>query len=275
MNLLPLTGFPRSGSTLLLYLLNQNPIFTIGPDSEISNLLNWNKEFIEENIYHFQLPHEKVSDCFIDFCRKGTKAWINQICPSDKIFIDKSRHWLKNLDYNFKLFPEIKIIILIRDLRGVANSFEKINNNSLFVNKQNIQKNLDFDLQLQRVQYIFNLSYIKDAAFTLKELIDIPKSYSDRILFCRYEDLILYPENELKKIYKFLDLPKYNHDLNNIQQEVYFDNSYQPYGCHKIQNKISKNYDIHNFSELREDIQEIILNENQWYYKKYYPEVKF
>jgi len=275
MNLLPLTGLARSGSTLLLYLLDQNPIFEIGPDSEVSNLLNWNKEFIEQNIHHFQLPHEKVSDCFIDFCKKGTEAWINQICPQDKIFIDKSRHWIKNLDYNFKLFPEMKIIILIRDLRGVVNSFEKIHNNSLFTNKQNIQKDVRFDLQMQRVDHIFNLPYIKDAVFALKELIDIPKSYRNKILFCRYEDLISNTKNELEKIYEFLNLPNYHHDLDNIKQGVYFDNPYQPYGCHKIQNKILENFDVNNFSELREDIQEIILNENHWYYKKYYPEIKF
>ena len=70
MNLLPLTSLPRSGSTLFLYILNQNPIFQIGPDSEIGNFLYHNKTFIQTNIHHFQLPHEKVSECFIDFCRK-------------------------------------------------------------------------------------------------------------------------------------------------------------------------------------------------------------
>lgn len=274
MNLLPLTSLPRTGSTLLLYILNQNPLFHIGPDSEISNLLNWNKKFIEENIHHFQLHHEKVSECFIDFCRKGTEGWINQISPSDTIFVDKSRHWLVDLDYNFKLFPNIKIIVLIRDLRGIINSFEKIHNNSLFFDRSNIQENLNLDLQFQRVDNILNLPYIKNGLYSIKKLIDIPNLHKNKILFCRYEDLISNPEKELEEIYEFLDIPKFDHDFNKIEQEIYFDNPYQPYGCHKIKNKIEKSINQENFSHLRSDIQSMIVNEYYWYYRKFYPDHK-
>lgn len=272
MNLVPLTSLPRTGSTLLLCILNQNPVFEIGPDSEIGNLLYHNKIFIQDNITHFQLPHEKVTECFNDFCRKGTEAWINQISSPDKIFIDKSRHWLKDLDYIFNLFPDIKILMTIRDLRGMINSFEKIHNNSLYVDRQSFHQNINYDLQNQRVASILELFFIRDGLFSLKALIDIPKKYKSKIKICRYEDLISNPQNLLSEIYNFLELPQFEHDFNSIKQGEYYDNPYQPYGCHKIKESIE--FKEETFSELRDDIQQLILQEYRWYYQEFYPEVR-
>lgn len=275
MNFFPLTSLPRTGSTLLLYILDQNPILKIGPDSEISNLLHHNKNFIESNIFHFQLPHEKVTDCFKSFCRSGVESWIEQISNSNEIFVDKSRDWLKNLDFIFNLFPEIRIIITIRDLCGILNSFEKCHNNSLFFDKQNFYENhqidINFDLQHQRVGSILNLPYVKEGLISLKEIIDFPKKFKNQIMICRYEDLISNPKQELDKIYNFLSLPAFEHNFENIIQGNYYDNPYQPYGNHKIKNKIEYKEEI--FSELRDDIKEKIINEFNWYYQAFYPEV--
>ena len=122
MNFIPLTSLPRSGSTLLLYILNQNPKFTIGPDSEIGNLLNINKEFICNNITHFQLPHETVSDCFYNFCRSGVDSWIKTISEPETIFVDKSRHWLKDLDYIFLCYGNVFICIIFSIWQSTRNT---------------------------------------------------------------------------------------------------------------------------------------------------------
>lgn len=271
MNLLPLTSLPRSGSTLLMSILGQNPKFSIGNDSEIGNLLNYNKEFIIKNIHHFQLPHEVVSECFYDFCRKGTEAWISKISESEKIFLDKSRHWLKDPDYFFHMFPDIKMIINIRDLRGVVNSFEKINNNSLFIDKSSFYNQINFDLQYQRVQNIFNISYLREGLISIKELIDIPKTFKNKIHICKYELLLDDPLTELKKIYEFLDIPKFSHNFDQIEQKHHNDNPYQPYGVHKISPKLEKKSEI--FPHLRPDISQEIISEYIWYYQTFYPEV--
>lgn len=280
MNLLPLTSLPRTGSTLILYLLNQNPIFEIGPDSELGNILDVNKQFIQNNIPHFQLSTETVEKCFMEFCRKGSESWINQICPSDKIFIDKSRHWLKDLSYVFNLFPETKILITIRDLRGMINSFEKIHNYSLFSKRLDFhcfasEENSDYDIQFSRVNSVLELTYVKEGIFSIKELIESPKKYNDRIRFCRYEDLISNPSKEIESIYNFLELPLFEHDFNNIEQGFHNDNPYQPYGCHKIQKSIcSDNTKLNDFSELRQDVQDAIVQKFGWYYRAFYPEVR-
>ena len=271
MTLLPLTSLPRSGSTLLMSILGQNQKFHLGDDSELGNLLNHNKQFMIDNIHYFQLPHEVASECFYEFCRKGSEAWISNIIPEGKIFLDKSRHWLKDLDYFFNVFPDIKIIINIRDLRGIVNSFEKIHNNSLFIDRNSFYNQLNFDLQMQRVNNILNFDYLKDGLISLKEIIDIPKRYKDRIFICKYEKLLEDPVEEIGKIYEFLELPVYKHNFDEIEQEPYNDNPYQPYGCHKIKPKVERY--VENFSDLRPDISNMIINEYKWYYDIFYREV--
>lgn len=272
MNFITLTSLPRSGSTLLLYILNQNPKFTIGPDSEIGQILNVNKEFICNSIHHFQLPHETVSECFYNFCRAGVDSWIKTISNSETIFIDKSRHWLIDLDYIFNVFPKLKIIITIRDLRSIVNSFEKISQNSLYVNRKELFNNLYEDLQYQRVSNILNLNYLKDGLFSLKQLIDIPKKYKNQIFISKYEDLIYDSKSHLDEIYDFLNMDNYAHDFDYIIQDTYNDNPYQPFGCHKIKSKIQPNNEK-NFSCLNENICSLIFNEYNWYFKEFYPEL--
>lgn len=271
MNLIPLASLPRSGSTLLLYILKQNKKFTIGPDSEIGQILNINKEFICNNIYHFQLPNEKVTECFKNFCRFGTDAWIKTLSNEQNIFIDKSRHWLKDLDFIFNIFPEIKIIITIRDLRSIVNSFEKISQESLYINRQETFNNLNEDMHIQRVGNILNLQYLSDGLLSLRQLVDIPKKYKNKIFISKYEDLILNPSNHMNSIYDFFNLDRYNHDFENITQDFYNDNPYQPFGKHKIRSRI-ENPVTEDFSYLREDVQNMIINQYHWYYKEFYPE---
>jgi len=269
MNFIPLTSLPRSGSTLLLYVLNQNPKFTIGPDSEIGQILNVNKDFIRNNISHFQLPHEIVSDCFYNFCRSGVDAWIKTISNPETIFIDKSRHWLKDLDYIFNIFPDLKIVVTIRDLRSIVNSFEKMCQNSLYVNNNEYFNNLNQDLQLQRVSNILNINYLEEGLLSLKQLIDIPKKYKDQIFISRYEDLIEDPQSHLNQIYDFFGMDRFVHNFQDITQDFYNDNPYQPFGCHKIKSKLEKS-NSENFSSLREDIQKIILDQYYWYFSEFY-----
>jgi hypothetical protein len=273
MNLVPLTSLPRSGSTLLLYILNQNLKFTIGPDSEVGQLLNYTKQFLIDNIYHFQLPHEKVTDCFINFCRSGVDSWIKTISTEQNTFVDKSRHWLKDLDFIFTVFPEIKIIVTIRDLRSIVNSFEKISQESLYIDREDHFnfKTLNEDLHIQRITNILNLHYVKDGLFSLKQLVDIPKKHKDQIFISRYEDLIENPQEHLNQIYDFLNIDRHTHDFENITQDFYNDNPYQPFGKHKIKSKIEKNKE-ESFPFLRTDVQDMIFSDYYWYFKEFYPE---
>jgi len=270
MNFIALSSLPRSGSTVLLYLLNQNPNFTIGPDSPLSYILNNCRSFIKRGIAEYQIPHEQATECFLNFCRSGTNSWIDSL-RTDKVFIDKSRGWIVDMDFTFKVFPDLKLIINVRDLRAVINSFEKINYNSIYADKKIFYKNNESDLQVQRIDTILNFEVIKDCLTSLRELVEVPKKYASNILVTRYEDLIENPEYFMQTLYDFLEMPYYEHDFDNIEQnDTYNDNPFVPYGDHKILNKLSNMVDT-NYEYVRPDLLDKLKNGYSWYFKNFYP----
>ena len=79
LKLVPLAALPRTGSTLLMHILDQNPEFEIGPVSELSHLLSYIREFAEKVTPTSNLPKDVLHKCLIDFCREGSNSWINNL----------------------------------------------------------------------------------------------------------------------------------------------------------------------------------------------------
>lgn len=272
MRILPLTGFGRSGSTLLLNILNQNPIFQCGDDSEIGNLLYTSASFIQQNISHFQLNNKEVEKCFINYCNAGVNAWVDTICDDNKIFIDKSRHWTKFLDLYFKIIEDTKVVFTIRDLRGVVNSFEKIRCKSLYYNKDLESHRVTNESAIfQRSMESLSIEWIESAILASKVIMETQFPNKDKIHFCRYEDLTKNPNEELDKIYQFLELPKFLHNFNNIEQKSFNDNPYLPWGDHKIQSKVTHKEEKYEF--LDKETEKFIISNYKWFYELFYPEV--
>lgn len=272
MKIIPLTGFPRSGSTLLLSILDQNPIFECGDDSEVGNLLNTSVSFLQQNIRHFQLDSRIVEKAFVNYCNAGTNAWVNTICPEDKIFIDKSRHWTNFLDLYFKIIKDTKVIFIIRDLRGIVNSFEKIRCESVYYNGNIENLNVTNETTiLQRSMHTLALQYVESAILASKLVKETNFKHKDKIYFCRYEDLTKNPKEELDKIYKFLDFSSFNHDFNNVEQKSFNDNPYLPWGDHKIKNKVE--YKEKKYEFLDKETEQSIIQNYRWFYELFYPEV--
>jgi len=269
--LIPLTGTPRSGSTLLMHILNQNPDFTIGPDSSLSPLLNHIRSYVQDTIQSEQLPHKIFNESILKFCASGAESWLNKLCPTN-YFIDKSRYWIYQYHFMFKVFPNIKMILNIRDLRGIVNSIEKIHENSLCVNFQNYYDGFDKDFLQQRVDTTLNLWFIKEALVSLKELIEVTPKCRENILIFRYENLLQDPQESMNRIYDFLDIPRFQHDFDNIDSNItHFDNMYQPYGDHVIKNKL-ENHNI-DLSYLPQNFCDYIVESYKWYYEHFYPEI--
>jgi sulfotransferase len=270
--IVPLTGLPRSGSTLLMHILNQNPNFTIGPDSSLSPLLSNLRTFAQDNIVKQQFDHRLFNECIFNFCRSGSESWINQICPTDT-FIDKNRFWLYQYQFMFKVFPNIKMILNLRDLRSIVNSIEKIHRNTLLINFQNYYNGFEKNFLHQRVDTILNEWFLKDALTSIKELVEIEPKCREQLLIFRYENLLQDPQESMNRIYDFLELPRFEHDFDNIQDNiVHFDNMYQPYGDHKIKNKLEKN-NSQEFSHLPQHVCNYIIETHKWYYENFYPEI--
>jgi sulfotransferase len=272
--LIPMCGLPRTGSTLLVNVLGQNPKITISPDSLLGPLLANVQGFMGDTLNESQFKSDQTYEMYKRFCVDGSYGWINSISNTE-FYIDKCRSWGINLDLTFNLFSNIKLIFIIRDLRGIVSSLDSICRKTLLRTSDHFYgDNFDYNennLMENRVEKFFDEDMINKPLLSIKELFEVKREYLNQIKFVKYEDIINNTDKVLDQIYNFLEIDRYDHDLNNIQQGFYHDCIFLPYGHHKIKSKITPKEQT--FEKLSDHIQEKIINKYEWYYNYFYPEV--
>lgn len=258
------SSLPRSGSTLLQNILAQNPDIYATPTSGVLELV------FAARANYTESPEFKAQDAnlmrtgFQAFCREGMLAYYNAITDK-KYVVDKSRGWGIHYDFLNFIHPSPKIICMVRDLRDVFASME--NNYRKHPDKANpvlnwaqmtgttVPKRIDMWAQGQPVGM---------AIERLQEVIRV--GIDKNMLFVKFEDLCLYPETEMTRIYQFLEIPYYNHDFDNIEQVTKEDDEvYGMFGDHVIRKKLepvpSKAKTL-----LGKDVCDWIYTNYKWFY---------
>jgi len=126
LNLHVVTGLPRSGSTLLCNVLNQNPRFWATSTSTLPGLLSVMRHFWSSSVEVKNLLEKErdvTEDRMLRTMRSTIREWHRK--EGKQIIFDKSRAWTFNALLLRKLFPESKMIVCVRDLRNVFSSVEK------------------------------------------------------------------------------------------------------------------------------------------------------
>jgi sulfotransferase len=218
--MLLLSGLPRSGTTLLSALLNQNPDIYVTTTSPFVEIL-WRNNLVwkEENT----VGTHNIQEAKIPFLRKLADAYYSEL--TDKpIIIDKRRHWqcVTNIELYKKVYGELpKIICPVRSVDEIIASYIKI------YKKNKLEFGHEGDWEGK-----FELAYRQ-----LKDCFE--SGYKDCLLLIEYDDLIDDTANTLGRIYEFMELPEYGHNLNYVfssEPEA----SYGINGLHDISHTIGK-----------------------------------
>lgn len=128
------------------------------------------------------------NNCFMK--NKGNK---------DDLFVEKTPGNIFYVNKILDMYPESKFIEIVRDGRDVLLSFEKR------TKKENWNQN-----EKKRRIKLWKNSISKGLEFRSN------KKYSDRILLVKYEDLVNDKENQIKRIFDFVNLKYDNKLLNKI-----------------------------------------------------------
>ena len=89
---------------------------------------------------------------------------------------------------------------------------------------------------------------MNDQGAVAKELKAIQNSfnYKDQCYYLKYDDLVKDPELCIKEVYKFLDIPYYPHQFQNLQQVnvngVGYNDGIVGKNMHTIRHEIKKEY---------------------------------
>jgi sulfotransferase len=260
------SSLPRAGSTLLQNILGQNPDFYVTPTSGVLELLYQSRNaFTTSDEFKATTDEERDLKAWRGYCNGAIHGYYNVI--TDKPYIvDKCRGWGIHYNWLQKFLPyEPKIICMVRDLRAVFASMEKN-----YRKNPEIYSGTDNPSELRGTTPAKRIDVWKNnppVGISLDRLLDvINREFNSKILFVRYEGLFQDPQDTLNSIYDYLELPRFNHDFDNIPQITHEnDIVHRPYGDHKIRNKLeplkTDYYDI-----LGQDICDWIYNNYQWFY---------
>jgi sulfotransferase len=208
-----ISGLPRSGSTLLAALLRQNPRFHAGMTSPVGSLFS---------ALLRQMSQENEGAVFIDDAQRGRvlrgcfDAYYADIHP-EKLVFDTNRMWTTKLPALVELFPDLRMICLVRNPAWIVDSIERLTRH----NKFEPSKIFNFDAGgtvYSRVEGLAGGTGMLGFAWhALREAVY--GQQSDRLLLVRYETLTVDPLGTLATIYDFIGEPLFGHDAEQIDPD--------------------------------------------------------
>jgi len=215
-----MAGLPRSGSTVLSSILNQNPRFYSGPSSPVIPMMYSIEHHIEQDeLYHGYPKPEQI--------HKIIKNIINQFYGdiNQPVVFDKNRAWTARVPYiEGYIGQQAKIICPVRDIDEILtsmitmirrNPYKEGNPRINFIDEQLVKLNIPLD-DFNRCQYIAGPSGILGQS--LNAIMEgFNQGFGDRIHFVEYKKLVSYPEKTLKKLYDFLGEEYYEHTFDDLQ----------------------------------------------------------
>jgi sulfotransferase len=230
------SGLPRAGSTLLMNLLAQNPRVHATATSGLHEIGYIARQFsVTEEFKTIPNPQDGET-LFYDYVKGGCENAFNRLTERP-VVVDKCRSWVGHLDMLFAIWPDAKVLVPVRDMRGILASFEKKWRMHPFpftgVEKQSPQ---NWTTVEKRAQGWLN---IPPLGIAVERLSDAVKRYKNKLHFVHFEDLTENPEETMKKIWNYLDETPFKHDFHNVAQYTTEHELGWPYGDHKIKNQVA------------------------------------
>jgi sulfotransferase len=257
------SSLPRVGSTVFQNLMSQDERFYTSPTSGMLELLYAARNNYTHSDEFKAQDAETMKNAFFGFCREGIFGYYNAI--TDKQYVlDKSRGHFAHYGFIDSFYPNPKMICLVRALPDIVASMEKMFRNnphksSPMVNHATMQGTST----PKRVEIWLSSPPIGLAVERLAEAIR--QGVDKKMLFIKYESLCLYPEQEMKRVYDYLEITPGKHDFSNIPQTTKEDDEiYGIAGLHTIRPTLEmKPSDARQV--LGKDVYDWIMKQYGWY----------
>ena len=240
-----MAGLPRAGSTLLSTLLNQNPRFYSGPSSPVLGTMHHiNNSFIKSERYKSYPKPKRVNEIIGSII----KHWYSDI---DKpIIIDNNTGWCNNIPFiEGYLDIEPKIIVPVRRVDEILtsmltmihrNPFEEGQPRINFVDEQLVKNDIPISDETRCNHLINQGGIVWESLNAIK--LGIENGHGDKFLFIDYNNLVEEPQEEMEKIYEFLNEESFEHTFDGLSNQ-YKENDLETYGLsdmHEVHSKVEK-----------------------------------
>jgi sulfotransferase len=217
-----MAGLPRSGSTLLSSILNQNPKFYSGPSSPVLPLVYT----VENSLQNDELfcGYPKPDQAYLIISNIIQQFYSDVEKP---VIIDKNRAWTARVAHiEHYITKKAKIICPVRDIEEILtsmitmirrNPYKEGNPRINFIDEQLVKLNIPLNDD-NRCEYIAGPQGILGQS--LNAIIEgFQQGHNDRFHFVEYRDLVNKPKETILKIYNFLEEEPYEHTFDNLSNE--------------------------------------------------------
>lgn len=253
-----ISGLPRSGSTLLSTILNQNPRFTAGISDPLQDFIKSKINAVNANVgMKDVVPDNRL----LELMRADFDAFYkhdNEVC------FNTSRSWSGDTALLKKLYPDFKMIVTIRSVPWILDSFERLHRKNPLQIKP-LYDHVDWPTVYERCHML--MGNIPNHNARVKGPLDLVKQavYSeekDHIIFIEYEALASHPREVMKHIYDFLGEEWYEHDFNNTEASYDgYDKDAKIDGLHTVRKDVEL---IPRTSILPNDLFQMYAQEDFW-----------
>jgi len=226
---------PRAGTTLLSTILNQNPRF----QASISGpLARFTRAIITESSsqggYRTECPPEKrkqlISGLFDNYYDT----------PDKEVFFDTNRGWGLLLPTIKDLYPQSKLIMCVRDVSKVLNSFETLYRKNPYSFTSMFSQSENTNVYSRCESLLDQNRTLGFAYAAVKETL--MSEHKKSVMVLEYNQLAKSPDATMKAIYKFINEPFYQHDFNDVEASYdEFDADVQLPGLHTTRKVVSFN----------------------------------
>lgn len=226
-----MAGLPRSGSTLLSAILNQNPRIHSGPSSPVTSIMLALEDTIANDELFRAYPKPAQAAEIISNVIKHYYSDVDK-----PVIIDKNRSWVNRMHYIPGYFGiEPKIICPVRNVDEILASFIAMhkrnpfdaNGRINFIDEMLVKTNTPLTDD-NRCEFLASPNGIlgQSVAGIRQALME---GRQRQIHFVEYDDLINHPQETMRKLYDFLGEEYFEHDFTNIVNQHKEDDA-QVYG---------------------------------------------
>ena len=234
-------GLPRSGSTLLMNILGQNPDFYVTPTSGILQILLQVKNSWDKNSAFRAMDATESEDIKRNVLKAILQTYFEHVEQS--ICFDKNRGWPGCLEMMAELSggkENIKVLLTVRDIRDVLASFERLHRKTtaLGITHQEYADPKKFRTAIGRLETFIDQDQPVGGAYNaIRDAFT--RGWGNQICIVEYEKLTNNPKDTMKTIYEFLGYIPYEHDFNNVEQLTIEDDTVHGFKeLHTIRQKV-------------------------------------
>ncbi len=232
------SGLPRSGSTLMMNLLGQNPSHHVTPTSGLIHLMRhlliqWPqvKEFRAAGL-------DAIKPSVQSAIRGMIYGFYEEPFAAGQTVFDKSRGWLHYVEPLEQILGRrVRIVTMVRDVRAIVASFEKIyRNRGLEYRHPSGLESPETFTAARRARHALRPDRVTGRS--VLRVRDALARCRDRLVIVPYAHFTAHPQETMAAVHAALGLPAFTYDPQNVQQITSEDDSVNGMDLHSIRKAI-------------------------------------